>query len=274
MCPNCRAFITTDDKICPYCDAKVGPRAIEMRAPAGALGGLIAADRFTTFILMMVNSGLYAATMLYSMKSGHQSYLTDIDGYTLYYFGAKFAPDIWNGQWWRLITAGFLHGGLFHFILNTFALLNLAPVIEQVFGTYRFIVIYFAATLLGFVTSTLWSSALSIGASAGICGLVGAMIAVGFVSKSVEAQGLKAYGTRAIIYIMVIGLMPGLRIDNAAHLGGALGGFLIALAAGTPRLMWDDWREKLWKVCAALAILITVIAFLMMFLNFRIVTTQ
>jgi rhomboid protease GluP len=271
MCPNCRAFITTDDKVCPYCDVKLGPRAVDVRAPDAVLGGLLSADRFTTFILLMFNSGLYAATMLYSMKTGYERFLTDIDGQTLYYFGAKFAPDILNGQWWRLVTAGFLHGGLFHFIINTFALINLAPVVEQAFGTYRFVTIYFAATVLGFAASTFWSNALSIGASAGLCGLVGAMIAIGYVSRSIEAQALKSYGTRAILYILVIGIMPGLRIDNAAHIGGAIGGFVVALAAGTPRLI-SDWRETIWKVAATVSLVITGIAFVLMFLNFRALT--
>ena len=66
MCPNCRAFITTDDKICPYCNTKVGARAVDLNRPKDALGGLIPQARFTTVILMLINTGLYLGTVLYT----------------------------------------------------------------------------------------------------------------------------------------------------------------------------------------------------------------
>ena len=61
MCPNCRAFITTDDKVCPYCQFTVGPKAVDRRNPADALGGLIPHARFTTMLIMLINTGLYVA---------------------------------------------------------------------------------------------------------------------------------------------------------------------------------------------------------------------
>ena len=64
MCPNCRAFITTSDRVCPYCDASVGPRAIDRRSPGDLLGGLIPHARFITFTIMLVNFGLYIAMMI------------------------------------------------------------------------------------------------------------------------------------------------------------------------------------------------------------------
>ena len=62
MCPNCRAFITTKDKICPYCGVGVGPRAVDRRHPADVLGGLIPAERFTTTVILMINFGMYLVT--------------------------------------------------------------------------------------------------------------------------------------------------------------------------------------------------------------------
>ena len=52
MCPNCRAFITTDDKTCPYCEVKIGERAIDRRLPSDVLGGLIPHARFTTVMIL------------------------------------------------------------------------------------------------------------------------------------------------------------------------------------------------------------------------------
>ena len=118
MCPNCRAFITTDDRVCPYCNQEAGLRAAERRLTADALGGLIPHARFTTMMIILINAGFYIATVLYSMRASPQGSAMDLDGPTLFAFGAKFGPAIAQGQWWRLITAGFLHGGLLHIGMN------------------------------------------------------------------------------------------------------------------------------------------------------------
>src|SRR6185436_16430421 len=98
MCPHCRAFITTDDKVCPYCEAQVGPRAVDQRSPGEVLGGMIPQARFTTTLILLINAGLYLATGIYSMKSGHGS-LLDPDGRTLITFGAKYPGCLQEGEW-------------------------------------------------------------------------------------------------------------------------------------------------------------------------------
>ncbi|MGA2155851.1 MAG: hypothetical protein ABSH37_15665, partial [Bryobacteraceae bacterium] len=70
MCPHCRAFITNKDKICPYCNERVGPRAIDRRSPADFLGGLIPHARFNTIVILLANFGLYVVSTLYSMRAG------------------------------------------------------------------------------------------------------------------------------------------------------------------------------------------------------------
>src|SRR5213596_1927955 len=90
MCPHCRAFITTSDKVCPYCGERVGPRAIERRGGSqDFLAGFIPHARFTTVLILVINFGFYLATALYSMRSGRGNAI-DIDVVTLRYFGAKF----------------------------------------------------------------------------------------------------------------------------------------------------------------------------------------
>ena len=79
MCPHCRAFITTDDRVCPYCNTPVGPRAVDRRQPADLMGGLIPHARFTTTVLLLINGGLYIAMVLSSMNSGHGG-ITGLDG--------------------------------------------------------------------------------------------------------------------------------------------------------------------------------------------------
>jgi rhomboid protease GluP len=261
MCPQCRAFITTEDKTCPYCNTPVGARAIDKRNPGDIMGGLIPHARFTTTLILLINTGLYIAMALYSMKSGRGS-LMGLDGETLVNFGAMFPPYIHGGQWWRLITAGFLHGGLIHILMNSWVLFDLGAQTEEFYGTSRMIVIYFAATIAGFYASMYWAQ-LSVGASAGLFGLIGAMIAFGVRERSSYGSALRSFYMRWAMYGLVMGfIIP--NIDMAAHIGGLAGGFAIGYVAGPPRLVGHT--ETLWRGLAALSVVVTLLAFGAMFL--------
>jgi rhomboid protease GluP len=266
MCPNCRAFITTSDRICPYCETEVGPRAVDRRSPAALLGGLIPQAQFTTVVILTINAGLYLATMLYSMRAG-QDAIMNIDGRVLFLFGAKLREAILMGQWWRLVTAGFLHGGLFHILMNSWVLFDLGAQVEEVFGAARMIVIYFVASVCGFLASTFWYPGLSIGASAGVFGLLGAMIALGVLHRSPLGDAIRRHYLRWAVYGLLFGILPWFRVDNAAHLGGLAAGFAAAFLAGTPRLI-NQRMEKIWLGAAALSVLVTAYAFLQMYLWF------
>ena len=266
MCPHCRAFITRSDRICPYCQTEVGPRAIDRRDPSAILG-LIPQAHFTTSIILLVNLGLYAATALYSMRSGNGGW-TDIDGLTLFQFGAKYRAAIFGGQWWRLVTAGYLHGGLLHILMNSWVLFDLGAQVEQTYGARRLLVIYFAATVCGFAASTWWSPGLSVGASAGILGLIGAMIALGTRYPTSLGLAIRGQYIRWVIYMLLFGLLPGFRIDNAAHIGGLAAGFGCAYLAGLPS-MRDTTTERLWRIAAYAVVALTAFCFVQMFLWFR-----
>lgn len=270
MCPNCRAFIKSSDRVCPYCDIKLGPRAIDRRIPGNILGGLIPQARFTTVMILTLNFGLYAATVLYSIRHGNTS-IMDVDGRTLLLFGAKAPAFIFAGQWWRLITAGFLHGGLFHILMNSWVLFDLGAQVEEVYGSSRLIVIYFISSVFGFLASTFWSPALSIGASAGLFGLIGAMIALGTRYRSALGQQIRGLYVRWAVYGLLIGFLPFFNIDNAAHLGGLAAGFLAGYVAGVPRLT-SGWLERAWHLLAGAAVALTALAFLRMFLWFSVVS--
>ena len=268
MCPNCRAFITTRDKVCPYCDANVGQRAVERRDPGAILGGFIPHARFITVIILLINGGLFLATVLFSQRSGNSSGFLDVDGLTLFRFGAKYRAAIFGGQWWRLVTAGFLHGGLLHIGMNSWVLFDLGAQVEEVYGANRLIVIYFLSTVFGFLASTLWTAALSVGASAGIFGLIGAMIALG-VRHQASAMGgaIRGMYLRWAIYGLIFGLLPGLHIDNAAHIGGLAAGFGSAYLASTPRVE-SAWSEAFWRGAAIACVVLTSVSFLIMYLSF------
>ncbi len=272
LCPNCRAFITTHDKVCPYCNERVAPRAVEQRNPGAIMGGFIPHARFVTMIILTINVGLYLATVVFSQRNGEGGFLS-VDGQTLLAFGAKLrAAIIGYGQWWRLVTAGFLHGGLLHIGMNSWVLFDLGAQVEDVYGGSRLIVMYFMATVCGFLLSTFWTPALSVGASAGIMGLIGAMIALGVRNRHSSAgTAVRGMYVRWAVYIFIFGLLPGLNIDNAAHLGGLAAGFGVAWLAGTPRIE-TAWSERLWRGAAAACVIITAACFLKMYLWFSTAT--
>jgi rhomboid protease GluP len=245
----------------------VAPRAVTRHDGGGSiLGGLIPHARFVTTMILLVNGALYLATGLYSASTGNGN-LMDLDMRTLREFGAKISEAIlYGGQWWRLVTAGFLHGGLLHIAMNSWVLFDLGAQVEEVFGPQRLIVIYFCSTVGGFLASTFWSNALSVGASAGIMGLIGAMIALGMMHRSAIGDAIKRVYLRYAIYMVIFGLLPFFNVDNAAHLGGLATGFLMARLAGLPRL--QDGRERFWRIASYACLGLTALCFLKMYLSF------
>ncbi len=262
MCPNCRAFITTSDRVCPYCDARVGPRAIDRRNPAGALGGLIPATHFTTVLILLINVALFGAS---AWLSGG---FADMNPRALWVLGAKLGPSIWmDHQYWRLVTAGFLHGGLLHIAFNAYALFIIGSQIEELFGTPRYLVIYFASSVAGFWLSAKMNPVLSIGASAGIMGLIGAVVAFGHVSGTQVGRMIRNQYLGLLAINLVWGFLPGMAVDNWAHIGGFLAGLAIAWICGTP-VRSTRAREAMWRALAAGCILVTAYSFWLMYSHF------
>lgn len=272
MCPHCRAFVSVDDRKCPYCDSPLGPRAIERRTPSTG-AGFIPPARFTTVVILLLNAGLYVATTVFSMRMTNGEAVFDIHPEVLLIFGAKSRELIQYGQWWRLITAGFLHGGILHILMNSWVIFDLGTTVEEVYGTARYLVLYFVSTICGFIASTWWSPVLSVGASAPLFGLIGAMIAVGVRGTSPLASAMRAHYTQWAIWGLVIGFLPGLRIDNAAHLGGLASGFALAYVMGTPPSI-ERWSDNIWKLAATLCVLIAAWAFVQMVMFFMAVQSR
>jgi rhomboid protease GluP len=268
MCPHCRAFITVKDKVCPYCNERVGQRAIDRRSPADLLGGLIPHARFNTIVILIANFGLYLASTLYSMRAETGGGFWEIDVHTLVAFGAKYGLAIAYGQWWRLVTAGFLHGGMLHILMNSWVLFDLAPQVEEVFGASRMWVIYFASSVSGFYLSNLLNPMTpSVGASAALCGLIGAMIALGVIHHSASVgAAIRSTYIRWAIYILIFSLVVP-HVDIWAHIGGGITGFGVAYLAGTPRLEGSP-VERLWLAGAWVCLALTGLSFAQWYLWF------
>jgi len=147
-------------------------------------------------------------------------------------FGAMYGPLIIEGEYWRLITAVFLHVGIMHLIFNSYALYQLGSLAEIVYGRKRFVLIYFAAGITGSVFSFLFTRSVSAGASGAIFGLLGALLYFGRKKKGVFRKGFISNIIAIILINLFIGFTyPG--IDNFAHIGGLVGGYISGYFAGT-----------------------------------------
>ena len=139
-----------------------------------------------------------------------------------------FGPLVADGEWWRLLTAGFLHGGLFHLLLNMYALFFLGRMLEPALGHVRFAGLYFASLLAGsFGAVLLDPDTPVVGASTAIFGLLGAAI----IMARNRGIDIMASGLGPVLIInLVITFFPGFNISVGGHLGGLVGGFAAAFA--------------------------------------------
>lgn len=153
--------------------------------------------------------------------------------------GMKANDRIASGEWYRLISAMFMHTGVTHLLVNSISLLSTAPAVESWLGSTRFALLYAFSGISGNVLSYLCSPMNGVGASGAIFGLIGALSVVLVRHRKILHQGSRsALQSLAFIVILnfAIGMRPNSFIDNYAHLGGLLGGIAYTYVAG-PRLV-------------------------------------
>ena len=148
---------------------------------------------------------------------------------------AKINERIAEGELWRLATMMFVHAGLMHLFFNTSALAEFGRTVENLYGPRRLLAIFFGAGIAGAVSSFIATPTPSVGASGGIFGLIGALLAFGLRHRPSLPAAARQRFTIQMGLCLAINLGLGLLstfIDNAAHLGGLVGGALIASGLG------------------------------------------
>jgi membrane associated rhomboid family serine protease len=147
-------------------------------------------------------------------------------------FGASGAVPVFSlGRWWTVLSAGWLHAGLLHVGMNMYWVWQMGPAITELFGPARTVIIYVVGGIAGFTLSSLAgafmpnlpflaAAQLTLGASAPVFGLIGALYHYGRTSSSV----VKQMATSIMIQAVIFGLLVS-GIDNYAHLGGFAGGY-------------------------------------------------
>ena len=155
------------------------------------------------------------------------------DNYTLLVFGANVDTLTKNGDY-RLFTSMFLHIGILHLLCNMYSLYIIGKEVENVFGKVKYLIIYLLSGIAGSILSLAFNhNTICAGASGAIFGLLGALLYFGYYYRTYLGATL----TRSIIPVIVLNLIIGFTssgIDNAAHIGGLVGGILIAMAVGVP----------------------------------------
>ena len=239
VCPSCGLLVGVNDDACLNCGRR-NPGLWGFGPVLAKLGRGGMDDAFIQ--LVFVACGILYALSLIADPDGIQmggmlSFLSP-SGPGLFLFGASGALPVFGyGRWWTFLSATWLHGGLIHIFFNMMWIRQIGPAVIELYGLSRMILIYTIAGVVGFFASSmagyylafmpgiLRGADLTIGASASIFGLLGAMIYYGRRSGS---SMIGDQAKRWAMFLFIFGfIFPG--IDNWAHLGGFVGGYASAL---------------------------------------------
>lgn len=271
MCPNCRALIDREASVCPFCGAAVRRAPARRGTEPGRVLGFIPVPTTATSVLVAVNVGIYALTWYLTQIAAANDLAASpgsggIRGDVLMHLGAKVGPLILEGQWWRLVTAMFLHAGLLHIGMNLWCLIDLGPAVESLFSTTKFVFLYLFTGVAGFLLSLWWNPhGMSVGASGAILGLIGILIGASF-HHGYLGQAYRSQLWRWVIYILIFGLLPFFAVDNAAHIGGLVAGGCLGyfVPEGEPSTRAG---ESLWNGLAILSVIVIAGSFALMALH-------
>ena len=217
-CSNC------ERPICPDCmtSTPVGmrcPECARQRVKVRGIGSA-SAEPMLTYILI----GICVIVYIGDVAGGGSA--TGVGGSRLFEEGALSGPAVADGDYWRLVTAGFLHAGFFHLLFNMFSLWILGTLLEPAIGQVRFALIFFVSILAGsFGALVVDPNSLTVGASGGIFGLMGAAVVV-MRNRGINPMesGLGVWiGLNLLITFTVSGISIG------GHIGGLIGGTLAAV---------------------------------------------
>lgn len=239
VCQSCGQLIPSRSLQCQYCNAisEEGIALAEQEGESRVLNDLFTRGAPITRIIIGVNVAIYLLITFTAGGSFWSSLTTGADHFTLLAFGAQNSELIRNGEWFRLLTPAFIHIGLLHLGLNSYVLWTIGPLVEKLYGSARFLLIYLLTAAGGCLASFLnhWFKNDLVGASAGasgaIFGLFGVVAAFSYRYRGELPerflQALKSSVLPAIAVNLVIGFSIKY-VDNAAHIGGLLTGALLA----------------------------------------------
>jgi rhomboid protease GluP len=182
---------------------------------------------WVTYLLIAINVVLWIFMLLNGAAWNNSS------PEKLLLWGGNAASEVQKGEWWRLLTSMFLHSGFNHLFMNMIGLLSIGVTVERIYGRRLFTLIYFGSGLIGSALSLNYGAqhVVSVGASGAIFGIAGAMMLGFYLHKDKLPKSLGNQTISGIAIFIIFNLLNGFThqgIDNAAHVGGLVGGCLLA----------------------------------------------
>ncbi len=268
LCPGCKRLIGLDERRCPHCG---------LRRPGSKLKRLLrGADEQA--LMWWIKGIIYANVAMFIVSlaakaggirfSANPLYFLSPDSNALLVLGATGSLPVHRlHRWWSLLSAGYLHGGVLHIFFNMAAFRQLAPLALREYGPWRMFTIYTLSSVFGFWVSVLAGVPLTIGASAAVCGLIGALVYFG------KARGgdwgrlvYRQIGGWAVGILLFGMLIPG--INNWGHAGGFAAGVALGFILGyVEKKPENAFHRALGGLCllATAAVLVWVIFLAVMF---------
>lgn len=216
VCGECGRIQVRGTRSCSGCGAPMSSRFTQVMRRMGFISPL---ELSASMVLGLLLLACYARQIAFT----HGSFMS-FDGRSLVALGAHFPPlELEAGQWWRLGTAVFLHGGLLHLAFNMIALVQIGPAIEEIFGRGRMTFLFVATGILANVPSLLLGRmAPSIGASGAIMGLIGVAAGWGHRDGTTVGRSVRDQMLKWLLYTTLFGLL--MPVDHSAHITGFLAG--------------------------------------------------
>ncbi len=267
LCPSCRKLISASAEKCPYC----GMKNPNMWGMAGVLRKMFGGDASLIPVISAVCIGVYVISILldpgavFRMRGFSLFGLGAPSPYALIKLGMTGSHIMRQGQWWTLITAIYLHGGLLHILFNVLWIRQIGPLVEELYGISRSFVIFTIAGVLGYLVSNYVGIPYTIGASGSIFGFFGAIVYYG--RKRGGAFGTAIYrqmGQWALVLFVIGFIMPGGMVNNFAHGGGFVGGYAAAAVLGYTEMKTENHLHQL---AAIGTMLLTVLSFILALLH-------
>lgn len=231
MCPSCGTLVGTTATKCHVCGANI---RFGMAAASRSLGRLMPQTAPVTYILLSLCCLFYGISLLLTVRMGVSLMpeggglgaifgIGGIDQRALALLGESgpLAADL--SEPWRFVTAIFLHASLLHIVFNMWVLMDIGPMVEDLYGSSRYLFLFIVTGAAGYVLSSLIGH-FSVGASGSLLGLIGLLLAATTRRGGASALMLRSSLIKWLIYILIMGFMFS-GIDNAAHFGGLVAGF-------------------------------------------------
>ncbi|NOT61596.1 MAG: rhomboid family intramembrane serine protease [Acidobacteria bacterium] len=266
-CQACRALIPANATSCESCGA-----AGHYAASEGSLTDSLAwlGEWPVTMILMTLNLAVYAWVLIYQMQfpgDGKGFAFEPIDfPDVLGAFGSVSAPAVRrSGEWWRLLSYAFLHGGVLHIGMNTYGLLQAGRMAEELWGRTQYFVLYVLSGIGGgwLIVAT---NSRAVGASGALFGVIAGLWAHTYRRDNVLGKGFQQFMMMWLLYGVAMSFNP--RVSWQGHLGGALVGAVLAFLMPAEDIYRQSMlRVRLTRIAAALCLLAVLITFGLMARN-------